>query len=180
MSAAPPGLSWGPPSSILGSLLVSVFSFPRILDSLLESRPSLPTLTEPSPSLRLPPPPPEHHTHRQLLEVTEQVPVLAQLSVFRSPSTGNFSTCLQLQSPGFSPPFSAPPVLFPVCFLGPWRPYRPSYTEAEGREEHRGCSVLFVEYMNESVKDVGIEGAQTPGQPDLGTDSMLSLINLLS
>lgn len=32
--------------------------------------------------------------------------------------------------------------------------------------------------MNESVKDVGIEGAQILGQPDLGTDSMLPLINL--
>ena len=50
----------------------------------------------------------------------------------------------------------------------------------EGRKEHRGCSVLFIQYMNESVKDVGIEGAEILGQPDLGTDSMLPLINLLT
>lgn len=117
---------------------------------------------------------------RFLPKVTRQGLVLAQLSVFRSPGPGDFSACLQLQPPGFSPPFSAPPIPFPVCFLGPWCPYRPSYTQAEGRKEHRGCSVLFIQYMNESVKDVGIEGAEILGQPDLGTDSMLPLINLLT
>lgn len=40
--------------------------------------------------------------------------------------------------------------------------------------------MLFIQYMSESVKDVGIEGAEMLGQPDLGTDSMLPLINLLT
>ena len=114
----------GPHPPYLGHFLGQCSLFPESSISLLGSCPSLPALTESSLSLHPPPPPPEHHTQatvgsRFLPKVTERGLVLAQLSVFRSPGTGDFSTCLQLQPPGFSPPFSAPPILFPVCFLGP-------------------------------------------------------------
>lgn len=55
----------GPHPPYLVHFLCQCSLFPESSISLLESRPSLPTLTESSPSLHPPPPPPERHTHTQ-------------------------------------------------------------------------------------------------------------------